>query len=142
MATINSYLNFRGNTEEAFNFYKAAFGTEFAVVQRFGDSPGCEGMPVEDKSRIMHVSLPIGKHSVLMGTDVVGEMADKMIEGTNIALSISVESESEADQLFAALSAGGRVIIPLEKSFWGAYFGMLTDKFGIQWMINYDYNQK
>lgn len=141
MATINSYLNFKGNTEEAFNFYKAAFGGDFSVLQRFSDTPHGSNMPEELREKIMHVSLPIGAN-VLMGTDVVGEMEETCIIGNNVSVSISTESEAETDQLFHALSAGGKIIMPLEKAFWGAYFGMFIDKFGINWMVNYDFNTK
>lgn len=140
MAAINSYLNFKGNTEEAFNFYKAAFGGEFSVLQRFNDTPHADNMPADQRDKIMHISLPISS-GVLMGTDVVGPMADSFVQGNNISLSVQTGSEAETDQLFHALSEGGTVIMPLEKAFWGAYFGMFTDRFGINWMLNYDYNQ-
>ena len=140
MATLNTYLNFNGNTEEAFNFYKSVFGGEFLVVQRFGDTPGCDGMPAEDKEKIMHIALPIGPN-VLMGTDVTRPMPDATY-GTGISLSIDAASEDEAKSLFEKLSAGGTVTMALDKAFWGALFGMATDKYGIQWMVNYDYKQK
>jgi PhnB protein len=142
MATINPYLNFPGTTEEAFNFYKSVFGGEFTYLQRFGDMPGCDGMVIEDKNKIMHVSLPIGKGNILMATDALESMGQSLIAGNNYYISISTESEEEADRLFAALSAGGQVEMPLEKAFWGDYFGAFTDKFGIKWMVNYDYNQQ
>jgi len=139
MASVNAYLNFEGNTEEVFNFYKAAFGGEFHMFQRFGDTPGGDKMSDEDKQKIMHVSLPIGKGSVLMGTDALESMGHKVHMGDNISLAIGTESEEEANHLFTALSEGGKVTMPLQKTFWNAYFGMFTDKFGIQWMVNYDY---
>lgn len=142
MATINPYLNFLGNTEEAFNFYKSVFGGEFVVFQRFKDSPHGDNMSAEDKEKIMHVALPIGNGNVLMGTDALDSMGQKLNIGDNFSISISADSEAEADQLFAALSPGAHIVMPLEKAFWGAYFGMLTDKFGIQWMVNFDYDQK
>lgn len=138
MATINPYLNFKGNTEEAFNFYKSVFGGEFTAVQRFKDSPGCENMPAADGDKIMHISLPIGKGNVLMATDAVGKQAEAFQRGTDFQLSLSTESEKETEDLFKGLSAGGTVIMPLEKAFWGAYFGMCKDKFGITWMVNFD----
>jgi PhnB protein len=141
MATINPYLNFKGNTEEAFNFYKAAFGAEFSILQRFSDTPHGSNMPEDLREKIMHVSLPIGAN-VLMGTDVVGEMEETCVVGNNVSISISTDSEAEADQLFQDLSAGGKIVMPLEKAFWGAYFGMFIDKFGINWMVNHDYNNK
>jgi PhnB protein len=142
MITINPYLNFKGNTEEAFNFYKSVFGGEFLALMRFGDTPGCENMPEADKEKIMHVALPLGKNNILMATDVLeGTGADCVGNdfkvGNNISLSLSPESEEEADKLFAALSEGGQVVMPMEKASWGDYFGMLTDKYGIQWMVNY-----
>jgi len=139
MATLNTYLNFNGNTEEAFNFYKTAFGGEFLVVQRFGETPGCEEMPPDEKEKIMHIALPIGGN-VLMGTDVPESM--KQVEnGTSMSISINTDSEQETRDLFAKLSEGGNVQMPLDKMFWGALYGMFTDKFGIQWMVNYDYNK-
>jgi len=140
MATVNTYLNFNGNTEEAFNFYKSVFGGEFAVVQRYKDAPGCEGMQIGDQEKLMHIALPIGGN-VLMGTDITDPMPASTF-GTGISLSVDAESEKEAKRLFDSLSAGGTVTMALEKTFWNALFGMLTDKFGIQWMVNYDYNTK
>jgi PhnB protein len=144
MAQINPYLNFNGNCEEAFNFYKSVFGGEFPMVSRFKDMPPAEGKSVSpvDGEKIMHVSLPISKETVLMGSDVGGEWAENIVEGSNVQLSINVDSEEEAGRIFNGLSAGGQVKMPLEKTFWGALFGMFTDRFGIHWMVNYDYNQK
>lgn len=142
MATINPYLNFLGNTEEAFNFYKSVFGGEFAMIQRFKDTPHGDNMSAEDKEKIMHIAFPIGNGNVLMGTDVLPAMGQKLNVGDNFSISISADSEEEADRLFAGLSPGANIVMPLEKAFWGAYFGMLTDKFGIQWMVNFDYHQK
>ena len=139
MATINTYLNFNGNTEEAFNFYKSVFGGEFVVLQRYKDTPACDGMPTEDQDKIMHVALPIGSN-ILMGTDVNAPMPAATY-GTGISLSIDAVTEEEAHTLFNGLSAGGTVTMPLDKMFWGALFGMFTDKFGIQWMINHDYKE-
>ena len=141
MATVNPYLNFNGNTEEAFNFYKSVFGGEFITVQRFKDTPEADKIPEADRDKIMHIALPIGKGTILMATDALESMGHPLTVGNNFYMSVNANSEKEADKLFKALSAGGRVIIPIEKAFWGAYFGMFTDKFGIQWMINYDYNQ-
>ncbi|MGZ4054155.1 MAG: VOC family protein [Bacteroidia bacterium] len=142
MAAVNPYLNFLGNTEEVFNFYKSVFGGEFSVFQRFKDIPGSEKMSPEDQGKIMHVALPIGKGSILMASDALESMGHKLNVGNNFYISINADSEKETEQLFNALSAGGKVEMPLEKTFWGAYFGMFQDKFGIHWMINYDYNQK
>jgi PhnB protein len=139
MATINTYLNFNGNTEEAFNFYKAAFGGEFAVVMRFGDTPGCEEMPATDKNKIMHIALPIGGN-MLMGTDVP-ETMEQVKNGTSVSISVNTDSEQQTRDLFEKLSAGGNVKMPLDNMFWGALYGMFTDKFGIQWMLNYEYEK-
>ncbi|KQS47844.1 MULTISPECIES: VOC family protein [Flavobacterium] len=139
MATINTYLNFNGNTEEAFNFYKAAFGGEFAVVMRFGDTPGCEEMPATDKNKIMHIALPIGGN-MLMGTDVP-ETMEQVKNGTSVSISVNTDSEQQTRDLFEKLSAGGDVKMPLDNMFWGALYGMFTDKFGIQWMLNYEYEK-
>lgn len=137
MATVNSYLNFNGNTEEAFNFYKSVFGGEFTVLQRFKDNPDGDKMSAADLEKIMHISLQIGHGSVLMATDALESMGHKFVPGNNFHLAVMAESEEEANKLFNGLSAGGKITVPLQKSSWGALFGMFTDKFGIQWMINY-----
>ena len=142
MATINPYLNFDGNTEEAFNFYKSVFGGEFMALMRWKDAPEADKLPAGDREKVMHVSLPIWKGNVLMATDACKSMGRTLTVCNNFYISISPESEEEADRLFNGLSAGGQVTMPLHKAFWGAYFGMFTDKFGIQWMVNYDYNQQ
>lgn len=139
MLVINPYLNFAGNTEEAFNFYKSVFGGEFSMLQRFDGVPGCDGMPVTEKEKIMHVALPV-KGNTLMATDVLESMGQHLVVGTNFSLSIHAESKEEADDLYAKLSAGGAVTMPMQNMFWGSYYGMLTDKFGIQWMISFDGN--
>jgi PhnB protein len=138
MATVNPYLNFNGNTEEAFNFYKSVFGGEFTTLQRFKDTPFCDQMSEADKERIMHISLPILQGTTLMATDSLESMGQKLSVGNNFSLAINPDSEEEANKFFTGLSAGGQVIMPLEKAFWGAYFGMVTDQFGIQWMVNYE----
>lgn len=139
MAALNPYLNFDGNTEEAFNFYKSVFGGEFlGGIMRFGDGPGCENMPESAKAKVMHVALPIGKNSVLMGTDWVEGMGPNLIVGNNLSITIFPESREDADRLFNGLSAGGKVGVPLQDMFWGAYWGAFEDKFGINWMVNYD----
>jgi PhnB protein len=141
MAQVNSYLTFNGNCEAAFNFYKSVFGGEFSGVNKFKDMPPSDGktMSAEDGEKIMHISLPISNETMLMASDTGGEWSSSFKVGNNFSLSINAESEDEATKLFNGLSAGGSVTMPLEKTFWGAFFGMFTDKFGIQWMINYDY---
>lgn len=136
MAAVNAYLNFNGNTAEAFNFYKSVFGGEFENFQRFSDMPDMEHLSEEEKSRVMHVSFPIGQ-TMLMGSDTLESMGYAFKTGNNFSLSVDTQSEEEADKIFNALAKGGNVTMPLEKTFWGAYFGMLTDKFGIQWMVNF-----
>lgn len=137
---INPYLNFAGNTEEAFNFYKSVFGGEFAMVQRFKDTPGCENLPPADWDKIMHMALPIGPDNVLMATDALESMGQSLTVGNNFSLSVSTDSEEETNRVFSELSAGGKATMPPAKTFWGSYFGMLTDKYGIQWMVSYDEN--
>lgn len=138
MTTINIYLNFKGNCEEAFNFYKSAFGGEFSDINRFKEIPPDINFPLsaEDGEKIMHISYPISKETILMGSDVIGKHAEEFIQGNNFSITISTDSTQEADRLFGILSQGGTITMPLSKAFWGAYFGMLTDKFGIHWMIN------
>lgn len=141
MQHMNPYLNFNGNTEEAFNFYKSVFGGEFAFVQRFKDvkdQPGCSNVPEQDMNKIMHIALPIGKTGMLMATDVLTSMGQPEVSGNNISIALSPDSKAEADKIFGGLSAGGQVIMPMGDMFWGAYFGMFIDKFGIQWMLNFD----
>jgi PhnB protein len=139
MASLNPYLNFKGDTEEAFNFYRSVFGGEFITLQRFKDTPESDRVPENEKDKIMHVSLEVSKGYILMGTDALESMGHKIHSGDNISLSLTAESEEEAIKLFNGLSEGGTVQMPLQKTFWGAFFGMLKDKFGIQWMVSYDY---
>lgn len=142
MAAINPYLTFNGNCEEAFNFYKSVFGGEFPYLGRFNEMPAEYKIPEDQGEKIMHVSLPIGNGTVLMGSDNSKEYGEATIIGNNFSISLNTDSEDEAKRLFDALSAGGKVSMPLEKTFWGALFGMLVDKFGIQWMVNFDYEVK
>jgi PhnB protein len=142
MATINPYLNFNGNTEEAFNFYKLVFGREFLVIMRFKDNPECGQMSEADKERIMHIALPIGNGNALMATDSLESMGQKLTVGNNFYIAIAPESKEEAERLFNGLSAGGKIEMPLQDMFWGAYYGSFTDKFGVQWMVNYDKNRQ
>ena len=142
MATLNPYLNFMGNTEEAFNFYRSVFGGEFTNLTRFKDTPAAAGMSPADANKLMHVSLPIGKGNTLMGTDAVEGMGHTLTNGNNVQLSLEADSKEEATKLFNGLSAGGKVEMPLSDQFWGAYFGMFADKFGVKWMVNYTYPKK
>lgn len=142
MTTVNVYLTFNGNCLEAFNFYKSVFGGEFPYVGRFKDMPADAGQPVspEEGDKIMHISLPISQETMLMGSDTGGEWASSFAQGNNFSLSINADSKESADHLFNSLSAGGMVTMPMDKTFWGDYFGMLTDQFGINWMISFNEN--
>ena len=144
MASVNLYLNFNGNCEEAFNFYKSAFGGEFQYIGRFNEMPASDEykMPESDAQKIMHVSLPIGDGTVLMGSDTGGEWAPGFVQGNNFSVSINTGGKEEADKLFNSLSDGGKVTMPLAKTFWSEYFGMFTDKFGINCMVSFDGNQQ
>ena len=145
MATsVNPYLVFKGNCEEAFLFYKSVFEGEFQYIGKFKDMPsaeegGCAEFSEKDANRIMHVSLPIG-NTILMGSDS-NEQSGDVVFGGNFSVSINVESKEEADRVFNGLSAGGNVFMPMDNTFWGSYFGMFTDKFGINWMVNFDVNE-
>jgi PhnB protein len=145
MALINPHINFNGNAEEAFTFYKSVFGGEFARVVRLKDLASAEFPVTEaDENKIMHIALPIGKSNVLMGNDVP-EFLGKVNEKENRSkISISAESKEEADKLFNGLSAGGEIEMPILDSPWGSYFGMFRDKYGIEWMVDFDpkYNGK
>ena len=144
--TINPCLNFNGNTEDAFNFYKSVFGGEFAALMCFKDAPPCPEatgkLSDADGEKIMHVALPIGNGNVLMATDALESMGQSLTAGNNFSLSVAAESKEEADRIFNALAADGKTTMPLGDAFWGAYFGMLTDRFGVRWMINYDYKRQ
>jgi PhnB protein len=143
MSSVSIYLNFANQTEEAFNFYKSIFGTEFTApgFRRFKDMPPAEGMPplpdhVNDG--IMHVELPIFNGFKLMGTDAPQEMGFNVQFGNNIYINLEPDSKTETRRLFDALSAGGTVEQELQDMFWGGYFGSCIDKYGVRWMFNCD----
>ena len=138
MAQINPYINFNGNAEEAFNFYKSVFGGEFAMIMRFKDMASPEPPFSENEAnKIMHIALPIGKN-ILMANDVPESMG-KVNENENRSkISVSAESKEEADKIFAGLSAGGNIEMPIADSPWGSYFGMFRDKYGIEWTVDFD----
>ena len=140
MATVNIYLTFNGNCEEAFKFYQSVFGGQIPYMGRFKDMPPGEDSKLNpgEENRIMHVSLPISKETMLMGSDTGGEWASGYSQGNNFSISITADSKEEAEKLFNGLSAGGKVTMPLSKTFWSECFGMLTDKFGINWMMSFD----
>ena len=141
MLSINPYLNFPGNTEKAMNFYKSVFGGEFLSFQRYGDIPGGNKMPEDDQKKINNIILPLANNTSIMATDALASMEQKLVAGNNFFICIQAESEAEVDKLFNSLSDGGKVEMPVNKTFWGAYFGICIDQFGIQWMINYSYNK-
>jgi PhnB protein len=134
------YLTFDGNCEEAFNFYKSVFGGKFGYVGRFKEMPPMEGqtVPESEADKIMHISLPLSNEAILMGSDSSDAFGHSTVQGNNFSISLSVTSPAKADKLFSSLSSGGKVTMPMNQTFWGSYFGMITDKFGIQWMISYD----
>src|ERR1700754_1856188 len=136
MITINPYLNFAGNTEEAFNFYRSVFGGEFAMVIRYKDMGEAGITAPEDQDKIMHIALPIGQGNMLMATDMVGKMAQTLTGGNSDSISINGGTVEESGNLFKALAEGGTIMVPFDKSMWNSYFGMFTDKFGVQWMFD------
>ena len=138
--TINPYLTFDGNCEEAFNYYKSVFGGEFAMLSRFAEMPPQDGVVLteDQKNLIMHVSLPLGEGQVLMGSDNGGEWAPQLTKGNNVALSVYVESKEGADAVFGRLAEGGKVLMPMSETFWESYFGMCVDRYGFGWMVSAD----
>ena len=141
MARTSTYLNFSRNTMDAFEFYRSVFGGEFIGngIMRFRDIPPMEGMPPlaqADLDLIMHIELPILGGHVLMGTDAPESMGFQLLMGNNVHISLQPDSREETNRLFEALSKGGKISMPLQDMFWGAYFGSCTDKYGIQWMFN------
>ena len=145
MAVVNPYLTFGGNCEEAFTFYKSVFGGDFQYVGKFKDMPPMEGsdpVPEAEGEKIMHISLPISKETILMGSDSSEAFGQATIVGNNFTISVNTGSQEEADKLFNGLSTGGKVTMPMNKTFWGSYFGMLVDKFDIQWMVSFEQTNK
>ncbi len=141
---LNHYLNFQGQTEAAFNFYKSVFGTEFAMISRYADIPPQDGVTLSDteKNFILHVSLPINESTILMGSDITEHFCVQSYtpfsQGNNHYISINLDSheQTEAHRLFEALSENGQLEMPLDKTFWGALYGAFTDQFGVKWMVN------
>jgi PhnB protein len=140
MARVSTYLNFSGNTEEAFAFYKSIFGGEYKdELMRFGNMPPMEGMPPvseTDKNLVVHVSLPILGGHILMGTDAPESMGFNVRFGNNIYINLEPDTRAETIRIFNALASGGRIEMELQDMFWGAFSGSCTDKFGLQWMFN------
>ncbi len=143
MAKLNTYLNFPGNTEEAFNFYKSVFGGDFSSLVRFKDMPmGDAKLSEADANKIMHIALPVGKDGVLMATDALESMGFKLVQGNNYYIMIQADSKEEADKVFNGLSAGGAVEMAMADQPWGDYYGSFKDKFGVLWMVDYTYPKK
>jgi len=140
VARVSTYLNFARETQEAFDFYKSVFRTEFLTpISRMGEVPPQEGQPElsdEDKNLVMNVQLPILGGHVLMGTDAPESMGFKVNQGNNVYINLEPDTRVETDRLFQALSEGGKVEMEPQEMFWGDYFGSLVDKFGVQWMLN------
>ena len=142
MALINPYINFNGNAEEAFNFYKSVFGGEFTNITRFKDMD-IPGNPIaeHEKEKIMHIALPIGPN-ILMGNDVPERMGKVNENEHRSKISIAAESKEEAERIFNELTVGGTIEVPMDESPWGSYFGMFRDKYGIEWMVDFDPRHK
>ncbi len=143
MTKVHAYLNFAGNAEEAFDFYKKVFGGEFSSAVRFKDFP-MEGfeIPKAEENKMMHISLPIADDAVLMASDTVEAFGQKLVQGNNVHISLHPDSKEEADRLFSALSEGGEVEMPIADQVWGDYYGSFKDRFGVQWMVNYSTQQQ
>lgn len=133
---VNLYLNFPGHTLQAFEFYRSVFGGEFGMVQLFKDTPMADQFPASVLDKVMHVSLTLPGGLELMGTDALPEMGHVCTMGNNVSISLHPQTKEEADRLFAALSQGAQVDMPMSEQFWGAYYGALADQFGVRWMIN------
>jgi PhnB protein len=137
MQAANPYLNFNGNTEEAFRHYRSVFGGDFAMLVRFRDFGDAMGVPADHADKIAHIALPLGGGGMLMGTDVVASRGDSLTAGNNFYISLNADAAEEAVRLFEGLSAGGRVEMPLQKTEWAEQYGSCVDKFGVQWMVSY-----
>lgn len=140
MTKVNAYITFNGNCEEAFQFYRSVFGGDFLYIGRYKDVPSADRQIFgpENDSKIMHLSLPIGKETILMGCDIAAADGQEIVIGNNISLSIHTDNKVEADRLFIELSVCGQIKMPMSRTFWGAYFGVFIDRFGVNWLINCD----
>jgi PhnB protein len=136
---IHPYLNFHNKTEEAFRFYEKALGGKLTEVHRFGSMPAQDGFELtpEQKNLVMHVGLELPGGEMIMASDMIAGMGPKRVEGNNISISVHPDSRQEADRVFNALAQGGTITMPIADQFWGDYFGSLTDRFGVNWMVNY-----
>jgi PhnB protein len=138
MLTTNTYLNFDGDTMPAFEFYRSIFGGEFDRLMKMGEMPGQEKLSAQERNLIAHVGLKLSEAATLHGSDVIKSYGQQLTVGNNFYILLSPDSRTQADQLFAALSAGGTVEIEMTEMFWGAYYGAFKDKFGVQWMISFE----
>lgn len=142
MPTINPYLNFQGNTEEAFFFYQSIFGGKFiGGITRFSDTPEGDHLPENERNKVMHIALQIGDRNTIMGTDALESMNQTVQQGNNFYISIQADSKQQADQFFNGLSDEAKIEMEMQNTFWGDYFGMLTDKSGIKWMVSFSENR-
>jgi PhnB protein len=140
MIKFNTYLNFAGNAEEAFGFYRSIFGGEFSSVVRFKDMPMAGvNIPKPAENKMMHIALPVGQNDILMASDALESLGQKLVPGNNVYISVHPDSKEEATRIFKALSAGGMVEMPIADQVWGDYYGSLKDKYGVLWMVNYSY---
>jgi PhnB protein len=137
MLSSNPYLHFPGNAREAMTFYKSLFGGEFTILSTYGEIAGGEKLPREEQQKLMHVSLVIG-NITLMATDLIKAMGNDLVVGNNYHICLHTESEAELERLFAGLTEKGTVEMPPNKTFWGAYFAMCKDQFGMQWMLSFN----
>lgn len=137
MLRTDIYLHFNGNCREAFIFYQSVFGGNFITEQQYKDIPGGEKMTAEQQEKIVHISLMLTQHTTLMGTDAPSNDENSLLQGNNYHICLQAENEKEADKIFQQLSENGKIEMPMNKTFWGGYFGMCRDIFGIQWMISY-----
>ncbi len=142
MAKMHPYLNFDGNAQEAFDFYKSVFGGDFSAVHKMNEAPGTEELPEEERNRLMHIALPIDAHTTLMASDTMPSMGHTLNVGNNVHISLHPESREEADKLYNGLSQGGEIEMPMQDTFWGAYYGNFKDKYGVRWMINHEPSQQ
>lgn len=141
VGTVHPYLNFAGNTEEAFNFYRSVFGGEFLGVLRFRDYGGQDmGIPEEDLDKIMHIALPLTPDTLLMATDSLNCLGHDLVMGNNSHINLSPDSATDADRLYAELSEGGNVSMPLQATPWAEKYASFSDRYGVYWMINYEGN--
>jgi len=138
---VHPYLNFDGQAEAAFNFYKSVFGGEFTANMKMTEAPDGDKLSPEEQNRTMHISLPIDEETILMASDIVPSAGHQLIVGNNMYISLSPDTKEEADRLFTGLSNDGEIEMPIEDQFWGDYFGSFIDKFGIRWMVIYSGQQ-